>query len=165
LADTVLALGDSAFLEAAQMRFGRRAGRLLRVGLRQPWPLRLTRAQAVVGPRTVLVGNAAQTIHPVGAQGFNLGLRDVAALADAIGAAAMAGADPGDPQRLAAYAAARAPDRAATIDLSDGLARMFTRNDLPLRLLRGAALAVLERLPVAKRDLAWALMGWRGHAA
>lgn len=155
----VLALDDAAFLEAAQARFGRRAGRFHRVGRRQPWPLRLTRALRVAAPRCVLVGNAAQTIHPVGAQGFNLGLRDVDALAERLRGAA--GADVGEAARLDAYAAAREPDRAATIRLSDGLARGFADLPAPLRALRGVALASLERLPLLKQDLAFALMGWR----
>jgi 2-octaprenyl-6-methoxyphenol hydroxylase len=155
----VLALDDAAFLAEAQARFGHRAGRFRRVGRRQPWPLRLTRALRVVAPRCVLVGNAAQTIHPVGAQGFNLGLRDVAALADRLHAAA--DADVGDPAWLDAYAAARESDRAATIRLSDGLARGFAAVPAPLRFLRGAALAALERVPLLKQDLAFALMGWR----
>ncbi len=163
-AEAVLALDDADVLAAAQERFGRRAGALSRVGARQPWPLRLTRAKDVVGSRVVLLGNAAQTIHPVGAQGFNLGLRDVAALTDVLLAAAQAGADCGDPQRLAAYAAARAADREATIRMSDGLARVFNHRALPLRLLRGAAMTILDRLPLARQHLAWSMMGWRGHA-
>jgi 2-octaprenyl-6-methoxyphenol hydroxylase len=163
-AEALLALDDAAFLDAAQERFGRRAGRFLRVGRRQPWPLRLTRAQRVAGERVLLVGNAAQTIHPIGAQGFNLGLRDVEALAAMLADAAAHGADPGAADRLAALAAAREADRSATIRLSDGLARAFLPKALPLRLLRGAALAVLDRVPPLKRDLAWSMMGWRALA-
>ncbi|MFO0042136.1 MAG: 2-octaprenyl-6-methoxyphenyl hydroxylase [Pseudomonadota bacterium] len=160
-AETALALDDDAFIAAAQVRFGRRAGTFLRVGRRQTWPLRLTRALRVVGERVVLVGNAAQTIHPIGAQGFNLGLRDVEALAALLAEAAAGGADPGNAARLAALAAAREADRSATIRISDGLARAFLPTALPLRLLRGAALAALDRAPPLKRALAWALMGWR----
>lgn len=160
-AEAVLALDDPAFLAAAQARFGRRAGTFERVGRRQPWPLRLTRALRVAGERVLLVGNAAQTIHPIGAQGFNLGLRDVEALAAMLADAIAAGADPGDPARLAAHGAAREADRDATIRLSDGLARAFLPRALPLRLLRSAALSVLDRVPPLKRDLAWSLMGWR----
>jgi len=163
-ADAILALDDAQFVHAAQERFGRRAGVLSRVGTRQPWPLRLTRANDVVGSRVVLLGNAAQTIHPVGAQGFNLGLRDVAALADGLLGAVRDGADCGAPQMLAAYAAARAPDREATIRMSDGLARAFSHRALPLRILRGAAMTVLDRLPVARQHLAYSMMGWHGHA-
>lgn len=163
-AEATLALDDAAFLAAAQDRFGRRAGTFQRVGRRQPWPLRLTRALRVCGERVVLVGNAAQTIHPIGAQGFNLGLRDVEALAALLADAVASGADPGDATHLAAHAAAREADRSATIRMSDGLARAFLPTALPLRLLRGAALAVLDRAPLLKRDLAWSLMGWREMA-
>jgi 2-octaprenyl-6-methoxyphenol hydroxylase len=160
-AGAVLALDDAAFLAQAQQRFGRRAGSFLRVGARQPWPLRLQRALRIAGPRCVLVGNAAQTIHPIGAQGFNLGLRDVEALARYLVSAASAGADPGEAAGLAAHAAAREPDRAGTIELSDGLARAFVHRALPIRLLRSAAFVALERIAPLKRDLAWSLMGWR----
>jgi 2-octaprenyl-6-methoxyphenol hydroxylase len=163
-AGSVLALDDAAFLARAQERFGRRAGSFLRVGARQPWPLRLQRALRVVGPRCVLIGNAAQTIHPIGAQGFNLGLRDVEALARYLVSAATVGADPGAVASLAAHAIAREPDRGGTIELSDGLARAFAHRALPIRLLRGAAFVALERIAPLKRDLAWSLMGWRGLA-
>jgi 2-octaprenyl-6-methoxyphenol hydroxylase len=164
-AERVLGLDDAAFLAEARERFGSRLGRFRRVGRRQPWPLRLTRAAALAAPRTLLVGNAAQTIHPIGAQGFNLGLRDVMAVRDVVVAAARERGDPGAPARLAAYAAARAPDRDATIEWSDTLARGFARTAWPLRAGRGLAFAALDRLPWLKQDLAFTLMGYRGAGA
>jgi 2-octaprenyl-6-methoxyphenol hydroxylase len=157
----VLALDDAAFLAALQDRFGFRTGRFVRVGRRQAWPLALTAAQALTAPRVVLIGNAAQTIHPLGAQGFNLGLRDVMALAQRL----HAGVDPGDPAVLADYVAAREPDRAATMDFSDGLTRLFARGDALTRASRGAGLAAISRLKPVKHELAFALMGWRSGAA
>jgi 2-octaprenyl-6-methoxyphenol hydroxylase len=159
--EAVLALDDAAFVAQAQQAFGWRAGRFLRVGRRRAWPLALTRAERVAASRTVLIGNAAQTIHPIGAQGFNLGLRDVAELAQRLTVLAQSGGDPGDPAALAAYADARSGDREQTIAWSDTLARQFTRQTLPLRVLRSLALGALERAPLIKQHVAWSMMGWR----
>ena len=79
--DAMLAWSDEVFLEHLQNRFGQRLGRFTRVGRRQAYPLTLTRVREQVRPRLALIGNAAHTVHPVAGQGFNLGLRDVAALA------------------------------------------------------------------------------------
>ena len=156
-AAAVLALDDARFVEALQQRFGFRAGRFVRAGKRQPWPLALTAADALTGPRLALVGNAAQTVHPLGAQGFNLGLRDAMALVERVRGAA----DPGDLALLGDYAAARAGDRAATMDFSDGLTRLFSRGDALTRAARGAGLATIARLAPLKHELAFAMMGWR----
>lgn len=157
-AEAVLALDDAAFVARVEQRFGSRLGRLRKPGRRQPWPLRLVEAQAVTAPRLVLIGNAAQTIHPIGAQGFNLGLRDALALCQSVSAA---GADPGAPDALEQYAAARREDRSATIAWSDTLARSGTRRDPLTRLGRSLAFGVLDRLGFLKQGLAFALMGYR----
>jgi len=108
----------------------------------------------------VLVGNAAQTLHPIGAQGFNLGLRDALTLAELI---ETRGGDPGDPALLAAYAEHRAEDRMRTLAMTDGLARL-TANDAPLlRPLRSLGLMALDRLPSARALLVGGAMGYRGH--
>jgi 2-octaprenyl-6-methoxyphenol hydroxylase len=93
----LLAMDDAAYLQELQNRFGWRAGRFRRIGSRASYPLKLTRAAATVARRTVLIGNAAQALHPIAGQGFNLGLRDAALLAEVIaGAAGDVGcADPG----------------------------------------------------------------------
>ena len=148
-ADAVAALDDAGYAALLQARFGWRAGRLLRVGRRSAYPIRMRLAERLVAPRAVLVGNAAQTLHPVGAQGFNLGLRDALTLAETLrepdGGAQPR--DPGDAARLARYAQRRAPDRARTVAMSDGLVRVFGNDFAPLRLLRSAALVATDRVP------------------
>jgi 2-octaprenyl-6-methoxyphenol hydroxylase len=153
----VLALADDEFLAFAQARFGGRLGRWHRVGQRQPWPLKLRYAERVVDARVALVGNAAQTIHPIGAQGFNLGLRDALALADVV---AGHREDAGAPAALADYAARRAGDREQTTRFSDGLAR-FMASDLPLAPLRSLALLGAEHLPLLRGALVQSAMGFR----
>jgi 2-octaprenyl-6-methoxyphenol hydroxylase len=161
-AASVLALPDAEFLPLLQREFGWRAGRFRRVGRRQAWPLRAVLSNEIVGPRVALVGNAAQTIHPLGAQGFNLGLRDAMALAGLLRGAA----DPGAPELLSRYAQARAPDRQATWDFADGLTRLAARDDVLSGAARSLALAVLGRAPLWKQELGFGLMGYRGsHAA
>jgi 2-octaprenyl-6-methoxyphenol hydroxylase len=159
------ALGDAAFLAQLQDAFGFRAGRFKRVGKRQSWPLRLTAADVVTAPRTVLVGNAAQTVHPLGAQGFNLGLRDVVALAELLRSCARRAGDPGAPELLDTYAGARRQDRQETTDFSDGLTRLFARRDGFVRDARSLGLAAVARIAPLKQDLAYALMGYRTGGA
>ena len=158
-APLVAALDDAAFLARAQEAIGWRAGRLLEVGPRSAYPLVRVVARELVAERVVLMGNAAQTIHPIGAQGFNLGLRDALTLAeliehdrDAIGSAA----------QLAAYVARRGPDREQTLGFSDGLAR-FTGNDRPTaRGLRSLGLLATSASDSLKAQLVGGAMGFRG---
>jgi len=160
-----MALDDAAFLRALQDAFGWRAGRFRRVGRRQAWPLDAVLADALVAPRVVLVGNAAQTLHPLGAQGFNLGLRDAMTLAAQLRDAARSGTDPGDAVVLDGYANARRADRAATVDFSDGLVRLSARTGGIAHAARSLALAAIARSPTLKADLAYGLMGYRGQDA
>jgi 2-octaprenyl-6-methoxyphenol hydroxylase len=159
-AERHLGLDDAAFLAACQRVFGFGLGRFTRVGRRQPWPLARQTAERLVAPRAVLVGNAAQTIHPVGAQGFNLGLRDVVALASLLAS----GGDPGEPTRLATWAAMRGADRERTIAWTESLLRGFARGGALGRLARSAVLVGLDASPWLKRDLALTLMGHRDGA-
>ena len=100
-AEAVASMDDERFIDVAQQRFGWRLGRLKRPGRRHPYAIHRIAAQQLTGPRAVLVGNAAQTIHPIGAQGFNLGLRDALTLSELLAAAA----DPGAADLLERYAA------------------------------------------------------------
>mgnify|MGYP001030137825 CR=1 FL=1 len=160
-----LALDDAAFLGAAQQAFGERVGRFLAVGQRQSYPLQRTVSETLTAPRVVFCGNAAQSLHPVAAQGFNLGLRDVAALASLLREAALAAADPGDATALAAYAAQREPDRRRTADFTDRLVRLFS-NRLPvLAELRHLGLLALDLTPPAKQSVLRQNLGHRGLAA
>lgn len=158
-AETVAALDDAAFLARVQDAFGWRAGRFLSVGERSRYPMLGCVAEALVAPRAVLVGNAAQSIHPLGAQGFNLGLRDALTLAECIAEHA---ADPGDDAVLRRHAARREEDRNRTIAFSDGLARL-TANDAPLlRPLRSAGLVAGDAFGWLQGWLVGGAMGYRG---
>jgi 2-octaprenyl-6-methoxyphenol hydroxylase len=161
-APPLVALPDDRFLATLGERFGRRLGRFLEAGPRASYPLRLWfRRSSNAGPRTVAVGNAAQTLHPVAGQGLNLGLRDAAELADLVRRT-----DPariGDAAFLAAFGAERRVDRYAAIGVTDLLVRVFSNDDAPLRLARGLGLAALDLVPPARRLLARRMMhGTRG---
>ena len=158
-ADTVRALDDTAYLDYLQERFGNRLGRFSKLGVRGAFPLELVRAERVVAPRTVLAGNAANAIHPNGAQGLNLGLRDVAVLAETIADAHAAGADPGAPALLEAYAQRRRAQQRAVVLFSDSLARVFKSDFAPLVGGRNAFMLALDLLPGVKRTLGRRLMG------
>lgn len=161
----VLALTDADYLAALQQAFGWRAGRFTRVGARQGYPLKLVRAMRVTAPRVVLVGNAAQGLHPVAGQGFNLGLRDAATLAEILAEAQVrdgAGFDAGAGALLEAYAAGRERDREGITRFTDGLVKVFgdTRPGVPLA--RDLGLLMFDLSPTAKQ--AMSRLSW-GFAA
>lgn len=158
-AESALAMSDADYAQRLQQRLGHRLGRVLRLGPRQPWPLRLLAADRLIDQRVVLIGNAAQTIHPMGAQGFNLGLRDAGTLASLLVAAP---ADVGAAGLLERYAALRASDRAQSIALSHGLVRLTAPGDLPSTLLRGLGMMMMDRISPLRDALARASMGYRG---
>jgi 2-octaprenyl-6-methoxyphenol hydroxylase len=149
---------DEEFLKLLQQHFGWRAGKFIRVGRRASYPLKLSRADAAVAQRTVLIGNAAQSLHPVAGQGFNLALRDAAALAELVAA----GGDPGIPALLDRYAQGRALDRRGVTRFTDGLIRLFGDTRVPVRVLRDAGLLLFDLLPPAKRALARVSLGFGG---
>lgn len=157
----VAALDAPAYRDYLQQRFGWRAGRFLDVGARVAYPLRRCLAQALTGTRGVLIGNAAQTIHPIGAQGFNLGLRDALALAERLQAASDAGA----PDVLADYAAARREDRQQTLDFSHGLALLTATPGFAAHVLRSLGLLSLGRSASLRAPLVAGAMGFRGTSA
>ncbi|MBS0193005.1 MAG: 2-octaprenyl-6-methoxyphenyl hydroxylase [Proteobacteria bacterium] len=159
-APRVAALDDAGFMALLQERFGWRAGRFVAVGRRSGHPLRQLVATRLIATRAVLMGNAAQTLHPIGAQGFNLGLRDALTLAELLRDAC--DGDTGSDALLAAYAQRRAADRAQTMAFSDGLARMTSNPALPLRALRSMALGALGAIPELRARLASGAMGFRG---
>jgi 2-octaprenyl-6-methoxyphenol hydroxylase len=157
-AEAVLALGEAAWLQRLQDAIGWRAGRLLESGPRSAYPLVQVLARALAGERSVLLGNAAQTIHPLGAQGFNLGLRDALTLAELVAD----GQDPGSDAVLQAYVARREEDRRQTIAFSGGLARL-TSNPAPLmRPLRSLGLLAAQASEV-QSILVGGAMGFRGE--
>lgn len=165
LADEYRALPEGEFLRRAEACFGERLGRFLALGRRLPHPLQRSLASQLTAPGVVFCGNAAQSLHPVAAQGFNLGLRDVAALADSLRGALAEGAPLADPARLAAYVAAREQDRRRTAEFTDRLVRLFS-NRLPLlRGLRHLGLLALDLTPPLKDTVLRQNLGHRGLAA
>jgi 2-octaprenyl-6-methoxyphenol hydroxylase len=156
-AQAALALDDDAFLAALSQRFGSRAGRFLRVGPRRSFPLALEFAQPVTATRVVAIGNAAQALHPIAGQGFNLGLRDAHTLAEVVAASRVA--DLGTPPMLARYAAQRAGDRRAGIAFTHALVHLFGGS--ALRWPRGAGVALLDAFAPAKRAFTRRMLyGW-----
>ena len=157
-AETVAALDDAAWLARLQHAVGWRIGRLVASGERSAYPIARVVAQRLVADRAVVLGNAAQTIHPIGAQGFNLGLRDALTLAEEIAR----GDDPGAASRLAAYAARRREDRERTLAFSDGLARLTANPSPLLKPVRSAGLVAMEAQPSLQAFLVGGAMGFRG---
>jgi len=159
----VAALDDDAFLALLHERFGWRLGRLSRPGRRVSYPLQRVQSMRLTAARAVLVGNAAQTLHPIGAQGFNLGLRDALTLAELLIERSRVAGDPGAADLLDEYARRRHEDRDGTIAMSDGLVR-FTANDAaPLKLLRSLGMIALDRIPALQAAVVRRGMGFGGH--
>jgi 2-octaprenyl-6-methoxyphenol hydroxylase len=164
-AQGLLEVPDAEFLRLAQARFGDHLGAFLKIGKRSSYPLRLVRAQQDILPRVVILGNAAHAIHPIGAQGFNLGLRDVAVLAEVLADAVRrdASAAIGDLDVLRRYSQWRAPDQQGTIAYSDGLARIFSNPSPVAAAARTAGLLAHALIPPLRRQLAVRAMGFRGR--
>lgn len=159
-ASRLVSLADDAFLSELGQCFGRCAGPWLRVTDRRTFPLTLEFATRVVGERTVLLGNAAQALHPVAGQGFNLGVRDAYELAQEL-LSMSAIVDPGQfgaPAFLAAYARRRGADRWSGIAFTHGLLGLFGTDSSMLRWPRGFALTLLDALPPAKRMFTRAML-------
>jgi 2-octaprenyl-6-methoxyphenol hydroxylase len=157
-ADAVAALGEAAWLARLQREAGWRIGRLIGSGERSGYPIVRVVAQRLVAERAVVLGNAAQTIHPIGAQGFNLGLRDALTLAEEIARSD----DPGDAGSLAAYAGRRHEDRERTLAFSDGLARLTANPSPLLKPLRSLGLVAVDAHASLQSFLVGGAMGFRG---
>ena len=150
--ERLMALSDKDFLQTLQQAFGQRVGRFIRCGLRSTYPLGLN-AQATSSPRTMAIGNAAQTLHPVAGQGLNLGLRDAAVLADLL-------AKDISPATLTAFERQRQADRGTTIQLTDWMARVFAcaPDQSISQTLMGISLGLIDIAPTTKRWLASHMM-------
>ena len=150
-AQGMLALNDAAFLARLNpaARFAHRTW--TRVAARAAFPLTLLQASDSGQPREIALGNAAQTLHPVAGQGLNLGLRDAFELAEALRPGLSLGA-------LAQYRKRRARDRAATIALTDQYVSLFSNQLVPLRVARGAGLALFNLVPPLRRAIARRMM-------
>lgn len=157
-ADAVAALPETAWLERLQAAFGWRVGRLLSSGPRSAYPILQVVAHALTAQRAAIVGNAAQTLHPIGAQGFNLGLRDALTLAELI----EAGGDAGEPALLAEHARRRADDRERTLQFSGGLARLTANDGAAMRPLRSLGFGAVQHLPALRAQLVGGALGYRG---
>lgn len=156
--DEVVGMDDAAFIALAQQRFGWKLGALSRPGKRFPHRIRRVLADALTAPHAVVVGNAAQTVHPVGAQGFNLGLRDALTLAELL----VGADDPGAPALLDDYAVRRAPDRDGVLAFSHGLSALGCLAQPALAPLRSLALLTLDRIPSLRHVVTRRGMGFRG---
>lgn len=151
---------DAEFLHQLQQAFGWRLGAMVKAGKRHSYPLRLTSAQQHISHRLALVGNAAQTLHPIAGQGFNLGLRDVMSLAETIAQAEQQGNDIGSYQILSQYQQRREPDQQATIGVTDGLIHLFANRLAPLVVGRNLGLMAMELVPPLRETLARRTLGW-----
>jgi 2-octaprenyl-6-methoxyphenol hydroxylase len=167
--ERVLELADQAFLDELQAAFGYRLGRFSRVGRRSAYPLAVSKALRLIAPRAVLVGNAAHGLHPVAAQGFNLGLRDVAALCDCIADAAATARetgvalDVGAAPLLRHYAEWRRQDQQKLVGFTDGLVRLFGHSSRSLRVLRDIGMLGFDLLPGVRSLFARHAMGLAGR--
>lgn len=155
--DCALGLADDELIEQLAARSGRQPGDFAAPGKRVSYPLALTRTPRPFSERVVVLGNAANTVHPVSAQGFNLGLRDVAALIDHAGRAQ----DPGHARVLNAWFADRSEDQAATVRYTDTLARAFSNPSTLMRLGTGLGLIAHAAVPALSRRLVREAMGFR----
>jgi 2-octaprenyl-6-methoxyphenol hydroxylase len=150
-AERIVALPDPEFHAELERRFGLHLGEIAAVGLRRAYPLGLAMARAFIAERLALIGDAAHVIHPIAGQGLNMGLKDVAALAEVIVDAARLGLDPGSLAVLDRYQRWRRFDTMAMGIATDGLNRLFSNRSDVLRLARDVGLGLVDRLPAMKR--------------
>ncbi|MDO8607547.1 MAG: UbiH/UbiF/VisC/COQ6 family ubiquinone biosynthesis hydroxylase [Phaeospirillum sp.] len=154
---------DDAFRAELAERVGGFLGPIGLEGARFHHPLSLHLAQSMIAPRLALVGDAAHGMHPIAGQGMNMGIRDVAALAEVIVDARRLGLDPGAPQVLERYQRWRRFDTMLMLGLTDGLDRLFSNDIPPLRLARRLGLAAINQLPDVKRFFMRHAMGLAGE--
>lgn len=165
-ADRVLSLSDEEFLAELQQTFGNRLGTFSRVGKRASYPLSLSKALRLTAQRAVLVGNSAHGLHPAAAQGFNLGLRDVAALCDCIADLKFATSnsfDAGDAELLSRYAKWRRSDQKKLVHFTDGLVRVFGHSAGPVKSLRDLGMLGFDLIPGVRKTFVKHTMGLAGR--
>ena len=163
-AERVMALDDDAFLGELQEQFGYRLGTFSKVGKRASYPLILSKALRLTATRSVLIGNSAHGLHPVSAQGFNLGMRDVAAIVDCI-ADTTTGPDTdiGSRLLLEQYARWRRSDQKKLVRFTDSLVRLFGSDRRPLRALRNIGMLGFDLVPGVRSTFARHTMGLAGR--
>ena len=164
IAAQVLQLNDADFIVRLQAEFGLRLGRFTQVGKRASYPLALTQSAAHVADRLAVIGNAAQGLHPIAGQGFNLGLRDAACLAEVLADARLEDAqvDPGCQAVLKRYADWRGQDRQGIVGFTDGLVRLFAQDFGPIKAARNLGMLIFDLSPQAKDYLAQLSLGAAG---
>ena len=165
-AKNMLSLTDAEFTKQLQETFGYRLGRFSKVGKRAAYPLALTKANGLIARRSVVVGNAAHGLHPVAAQGFNLGMRDVAALCDCIADARIEQSesfDCGNPAILENYADWRRDDQDKVVRFTDGIVRLFGDTRPPVRALRNLGMLAFDMIPGVRKAFARHTMGLAGR--
>ncbi|MDF2867783.1 MAG: 2-octaprenyl-6-methoxyphenyl hydroxylase [Gammaproteobacteria bacterium] len=158
----VMSLTEEQFLTELQQAFGYRLGRFAKVGKRFSYPLQLLQAHQLIKPRVTLIGNAAHTLHPIAGQGFNLGLRDVAALTSLIEQALAKQEDLGSELVLSHYKRQQTQDHRHYIRFTDGLVKTFANSALPLGIIRNTGLQALNLLPKLRKTFAHKAMGLKG---
>lgn len=166
-AQSLVELDEAEFATKLEEAFGARLGRITKVGSRKSFPLIQLKAETLFRGRCVLIGNAAQSLHPIAGQGFNLGLRDVADLTELLAAAKSTIEDEeslmqivGSYQLLRQYQQKRHSDREQTLWVTESLARLFSNSWLPLSISRNLLLKVMDTAPVAKGLFASQAMGF-----
>ena len=164
IAPAMMKLEEEAFNAELQRRFGDSLGRLsLYGGRRWAYPLSMQQAERYIDTRLALVGDAAHVIHPIAGQGLNLGLRDVAALAECLVDSHRLGIDPGDSLALERYQRWRRFDNFTLMAVTDGLNRLYSNDLPPVRLARDLGMAAVNRLPGLKRVFMGHAMGLVGE--
>jgi len=158
---SVMALSEPDFLAALQQAFGYRLGTIEQAGQRVSYPLVVTLSCQLVHHRTAIIGNAAQALHPIAGQGFNLGLRDVAQLISDIRQAVLNQQDIGQFGVLDNYRQAREQDRDHSVLATSGLVSIFSNNHCSLVMGRNVALQLTRCVPALKRPVAYQMLGWR----
>ncbi|MGK0296441.1 MAG: 2-octaprenyl-6-methoxyphenol hydroxylase [Gammaproteobacteria bacterium] len=158
-----MTMDEDDYIKVLQEISGKRAGKIIKLGTKQSYELKLIRAEHQYKERVLLLGNAAHTIHPNGAQGFNLGLRDVAALAELILKLPPDCQDPGNTQLLKDYVNLRKHNQDKVIDFTDALASLFYTDDYFRMIVRNFGMCVLDMFPILKNNFVKHAMGLKGQ--
>jgi 2-octaprenyl-6-methoxyphenol hydroxylase len=151
--ETIMSMDEAGFLAELTKRYGHRLGEIALAGPRQSFPLDMQIARNFIADRFALIGDAAHVVHPLAGQGLNIGMRDVAALAETIVDAARLGLDIGSEVHLERYERWRRFDSAFSAAVMDGMNRLFSNDNAPLRVLRDLGLGLVDRAPGVKRFL------------
>jgi 2-octaprenyl-6-methoxyphenol hydroxylase len=162
-AKRIVAMSSKDFLQELERRFGLQLGELEVLSPPRAYPLQISIARAFVAERLALLGDAAHVIHPLAGQGLNMGLRDVAALAECIADAARLGLDPGAPEALSRYQSWRRADTVAMGFATDGLNRLFSNESTALKYLRDFGLGLVDRAPGLKKFFSREAAGLTGE--